>query len=65
MRRAEESITLAPAELQIMLTLVRAKGRTVRRAVRLINLRTRPIGADLLVEAEVARAGKSGHKLNR
>jgi DNA-binding response OmpR family regulator len=33
MRRAEESITLAPAELQIMLTLVRAEGRTVRRAV--------------------------------
>jgi DNA-binding response OmpR family regulator len=33
MRHAEESITLAPAELQIMLTLVRAEGRTVRRAV--------------------------------
>jgi DNA-binding response OmpR family regulator len=33
MRRGDESVTLAPAELQIMLTLVRAEGRTVRRQV--------------------------------
>ena len=39
--------------------------RKVRGAVRLINLRTRPIGVDLLVEAEAARAGKSAQKLNR
>jgi two-component system response regulator QseB len=31
MRRGEESVTLAPAELQIMLTLVKAQGRVVRR----------------------------------
>jgi DNA-binding response OmpR family regulator len=31
MRCGGESITLAPAELQIMLTLVKAQGRTVRR----------------------------------
>jgi DNA-binding response OmpR family regulator len=31
MRCGEESIVLAPAELQIMLTLVKAQGRTVRR----------------------------------
>jgi DNA-binding response OmpR family regulator len=31
MKNGDESVTLAPAELQIMLTLVRAEGRTVRR----------------------------------
>lgn len=31
MNRGEETISLAPAELQIMLTLVKAKGRMVRR----------------------------------
>jgi DNA-binding response OmpR family regulator len=31
MRCAEETITLAPAELQIMLSLVKAQGRAVRR----------------------------------
>jgi len=32
--------------------------RKVRGAVRLVHLRTQPIGADLLVEAEVVRAGR-------
>ncbi len=32
MRQAEESVSLAPAELQLMLSLVKAEGRSVRRA---------------------------------
>ncbi len=39
--------------------------RKVRGSIRLINLRTSPIGADLLVEAEVARATASARKLDR
>jgi len=39
--------------------------RKVRSAVRLTNLRTSPIGADLLVEAEVTRTSVPTHKLKR